>query len=586
MKTNYKSGGVFVSILVESKYEHPVIKPFIERCTYGIYYLFCPNCSYKGKEVGEDIDRRRNYKCPHCMGKVKYKEKYTDTIYKPKIFHSQIKISKKNITFYIRWFKYKITDGQVRDTQLYPLYKNESISYNIEKKQLYYIEYTRKGKTKNIIPISLGKKESGSLFDDFLSRTYGSIQEAENNKEVPVHSKEFLEQIFNLLPKYTDKENLNLIDAILLLKYPFLLNFPKYQEIDFSYYVRVASRKTLRYLEKSKGMKELVEIISKYPPSKKEISKMLTLNSKLLVHYLNIRRYIPNVGHRTALLEKIKWISDNEHEREYNMAFEPSEYQINRDDFYLFNPIHRKYNYRKRLFNFYKKFKLEDSFYEQIYKRLIKTNDIEKAFYSLDHEHTIKDTWLLIDKISNYQEFPEFKEPLLKILRGKKTIFKVHDDLIQLNLEIRKKYPHNHLEPISYTNGTIDYFECEIENINFKLPRSDIELFMVSDQLKNCVDGYYSSVKSKYCVIVYCTDHRGEILACLEFRGNYLLQALGYDNELLDEKVQSIVRKYCKERDINIACKYHIPDVKDEDLSNKDSFIIETNEEVNLNEVC
>ncbi|WP_176543393.1 PcfJ domain-containing protein [Bacillus cereus] len=579
-----------MSILVESKYEHPVIKPFIESVNYGLYFLFCPNCSYQGVQVDEKIDRRRKYKCPHCMGKVKFNQEYTNSIYKHKILHSQIKMNENNITFFIRWFKYDISHQKLNG-QLYPIYKNESISYNIQKRQLYYIEYTRTGKTKNIIPISLGKKESDSLFDRFLSTTCGCIQEAENNKEVPVHSKIFLDQIFNLLPKYADKNKLNLIDAILLLKYPFLLNFPKYQDIDFSYYVRVASRKTLSHLEKSKGMKELVEIISKYPPSKKEISKMLTLNSKLMVHYLNIRRYIPNVGHRTALLEKIKWISDNEHEREYHMAFEPSEYQINRDDFYLFNPIHRKSDYRKRLFNFYKKFNLEDCFYEQIYTRLIKTNDIEKAFYSLDHEHTIKDTWLLINRISNYQEFPEFKEPLLKILRGKKTIFKVHDDLIHLNLEIRKKYPHNYLEPIIYSNGTIDYFECEIENINFKLPRSDIELFMVSDKLKNCVDGYYSSIKSYNCVIVYCTDHTGEIVACLEFRSHYgsstrLAQALGYDNELLDEKVQNIVRKYCKERDIEIDCKYHIPDVKDEDVSNKNSRIIETNEEVNLHEVC
>lgn len=587
---NYKSGGVFVSIIVESKYEHPVIKPFIESVTYGLYFLFCPNCSYQGIEVAERIDRRRKYKCPHCMGKVKYNKEYTNSIYKHKIIHSQIKMNEKNITFFIRWFRYDIAHEKLNG-QLYPVYKNESISYNIQKKQLYYIEYTRKGKTKNIIPISLGKKESGSLFDKFLSTTYGSIQEAENNKEVPVHSKIFLEQIFSLLPEYADKNKLNLIDAILLLKYPFLHNFPKYQDIDFSYYVRVASRKTLNDLEKSNGMKELVEIISKYPPSKKEISKMLTLNSKLMIHYLNIRRYIPNVGNRMALLEKIKWISDNDHKSEYYMTFDPSNFQINRDDFYLFNPIHRKYNYRKRLFNFYKKFKLENRFFEQIYKGLIKTNDIEKAFYSLDHEHTIKDTWLLIDKISNYKEFPEFKRELLKILRGEKTIYRVHDDLILLNLEIRKKYPHNDLEPINYTDGTIDYFECEIENVNFQLPRSDVELFMVSHKLKNCVDGYYSSVKSKYCVIVYCTDHTGEIVACLEFRNHYgvsakLVQALGYDNQLLDEKVQNIVRKYCKERDIEIFCKYHIPDVKDEDVLNKDSFISKTNEEVNLNEVC
>ncbi|PDY14176.1 hypothetical protein COO16_04230 [Bacillus pseudomycoides] len=67
-----------MSILVESKYEHPVIKPFIERCTFGIYYLFCPKCSYKGKMLGEKIDRRRKYKCPHCMEKVKYNEEYTN----------------------------------------------------------------------------------------------------------------------------------------------------------------------------------------------------------------------------------------------------------------------------------------------------------------------------------------------------------------------------------------------------------------------------------------------------------------------------------------------------------------------------
>ncbi|MEH6892650.1 hypothetical protein V7024_23920, partial [Bacillus sp. JJ864] len=227
----------------------------------------------------------------------------------------------------------------------------------------------------------------------------------------------------------------------------------------------------------------------------------------------------------------------------------------------------------------------------QIYKGLIKTNDIEKAFYSLDHEHTIKDTWLLIDKISNYKEFPEFKGKLLKILRGEKTIYRVHDDLIQFNLEIRIKYPHNDLEPINYTEGTINYFECEIENVNFKLPRSDVELFMVSHKLKNCVDGYYLRVKSKYCVIVYCTDHTGEIVACLEFRNHYgisarLVQALGYDNELLDGKVQSIVRKYCKERDIKIDCKYHIPDVKDEGVLNENSHVMGINEVGNLHEVC
>ncbi|WP_242293112.1 hypothetical protein, partial [Bacillus cereus group sp. BfR-BA-01441] len=149
-----------MSIIVESKYEHPVIKPFIESVTYGLYFLFCPNCSYQGIEVAERIDRRRKYKCPHCMGKVKYNKEYTNSIYKHKIIHSQIKMNEKNITFFIRWFRYDIAHEKLNG-QLYPVYKNESISYNIQKKQLYYIEYTRKGKTKNIIPISLGKKESG-----------------------------------------------------------------------------------------------------------------------------------------------------------------------------------------------------------------------------------------------------------------------------------------------------------------------------------------------------------------------------------------------------------------------------------------
>ncbi|PEB42224.1 hypothetical protein COO06_07890 [Bacillus pseudomycoides] len=590
MKMNYKSGGIFVSILVESKYEHPVIKPFIKRCTFGIYYLFCPNCSYKGEMVGEKIDRRRKYKCPHCMEKVKYNEEYTDSIHNRKIFHSQIKINEKNITFYIRSFKYKITDGELKDIQLYPVYKNESISYNIQNKQLYYIEYTRKGKTKNIIPISLGKKGSDSIFDNFLSTTYGSIQEAENNKIVPVHSETFMKEIFDLLPEYAQKDKLNLIDAILILKYPFLLNFPQYQNLDFSYYIRVASRKTLNDLEKSKGMKELIEIVSKYPPSKKEISKIISLNSRLMIHYLNIRRYIPNVGNRMALLEKFKWISDNEHNADY-MLFDPHCHQINRDDFYLFNPLHKKVEFRRRIFNFYKKYKLEDYFYEQVYKGLIHTNDVDDASLYLHRERMIDDTWMLIDKVSSYQEFPEFKGKLLKIISGAKKLKKVHDDLIQLNLEIRKKYPHNNIEPINYTDGTIDDFECEIENIKFKIPRSDIELFMVSDRLENCVDGYYSRIKSKYCVIVYCTDHTGEIIACLEFRNYYgsstrLVQALGYDNELLDGIVQTIVRKYCKERDIDIDCKHHIPDIKDDEVSNDDSYLIETNEEINLHEVC
>ncbi|PDY14175.1 hypothetical protein COO16_04225 [Bacillus pseudomycoides] len=256
--------------------------------------------------------------------------------------------------------------------------------------------------------------------------------------------------------------------------------------------------------------------------------------------------------------------------------------QINRDDFYLFNPFHKKDDFRRRIFTFYKKYKLEDYFYEQVYKGLIHINDIDDASWYLYRERWLDDTWMLIDKISSYQEFPEFKDRLLKIISGSKKLKKVHDDLIQLNLEIRKKYPHNNIELINYTDETINDFECEIENIKFKLPRSDIELFMVSDRLENCVDGYYSRIKSKNCVIVYCTDHTGDIIACLEFRNYYggptrLVQALGYDNELLDKKVQAIVRKYCKERDIDIDCKYHIPDVEIE----KDGYVLNTDTKLN-----
>lgn len=96
--------------------------------------------------------------------------------------------------------------------------------------------------------------------------------------------------------------------------------------------------------------------------------------------------------------------------------------------------------------------------------------------------------------------------------------------------------------------------QLESGYLNFFVPDQSKELDQASDAFHNCVKTYRDRVHQGECQIVLMTDDIGRMLACLEVRGNALVQAkLKYNKPVFEDAVvNGAVRDWCRKANLVI----------------------------------
>lgn len=96
--------------------------------------------------------------------------------------------------------------------------------------------------------------------------------------------------------------------------------------------------------------------------------------------------------------------------------------------------------------------------------------------------------------------------------------------------------------------------QMQMDMVKFYLPNHSNELKHGSDVFHNCVRTYSRRVLEKQCQIVYMTDDNGKLTACLEIRGNELVQAkLKYNRPVSgDSAVNGAVVDWCRKVGLRI----------------------------------
>ena len=95
----------------------------------------------------------------------------------------------------------------------------------------------------------------------------------------------------------------------------------------------------------------------------------------------------------------------------------------------------------------------------------------------------------------------------------------------------------------------------QLDQLKFFLPEHSKELMEIGDQMHNCVRTYDESMRLGKSYIVPVTDDNGKLVACLEVRGNALVQAKLKRNEPVrkDKKLCAAVLDWCRKTGLSIG---------------------------------
>lgn len=96
----------------------------------------------------------------------------------------------------------------------------------------------------------------------------------------------------------------------------------------------------------------------------------------------------------------------------------------------------------------------------------------------------------------------------------------------------------------------------QMDQVKFFLPQHSRELIAGSRIFHNCVRTYANRVLDRKCQIVFMTDDRGKLVACLEIRGDKLVQAkLKFNKPVAtDSAVNGAVVDWCNRVGLKLAC--------------------------------
>ena len=97
-------------------------------------------------------------------------------------------------------------------------------------------------------------------------------------------------------------------------------------------------------------------------------------------------------------------------------------------------------------------------------------------------------------------------------------------------------------------------FEMQKDSLKFFLPDTAWQLRDGGREFNNCVYTYAKRVKDGECQIAFMADDKGKLVACLEIRGDRLVQAkLKFNRPVKqDDEVQQEIIKWCKVKKIKI----------------------------------
>ena len=111
---------------------------------------------------------------------------------------------------------------------------------------------------------------------------------------------------------------------------------------------------------------------------------------------------------------------------------------------------------------------------------------------------------------------------------------------------------------IRYKKSELELYEMDIENVSFRLPKSDSEMFDLTIKFNNCVWSYFTDVLNRISIIVYSykDNNPDNVVACIELQDNEPVQVLGkYNNEITDEKDNEILDRYFDSLKTRMAAK-------------------------------
>ena len=137
-------------------------------------------------------------------------------------------------------------------------------------------------------------------------------------------------------------------------------------------------------------------------------------------------------------------------------------------------------------------------------------------------------------------------EPMTRIPAGR-----AHDWLVDKMREIEEKGFALHVPEAIQRR-----LQMQLDNgyLRFFVPQHSHDLDNASRIFHNCVRTYSNRVANGECQIVLMTDDKGLLKACLEIRGNALVQAKLKFNKPVsaDAAVNSAIRDWCRDTGLTI----------------------------------
>ena len=162
-----------------------------------------------------------------------------------------------------------------------------------------------------------------------------------------------------------------------------------------------------------------------------------------------------------------------------------------------------------------------------------------EAFLEQVEPRTLKDALNLYDELTNASK------PLVRDFKLKD----VHDKLVKMVNEQR-----NSNYSLDIPEHIRRRFEMQKDSLKFFLPDTAWQLRDGGREFSNCVYTYAKRVKDGECQIAFMSDDKGKLVACLEIRGDKLVQAkLKFNRPVKqDDEVQQEIIKWCKVKKIKI----------------------------------
>lgn len=181
----------------------------------------------------------------------------------------------------------------------------------------------------------------------------------------------------------------------------------------------------------------------------------------------------------------------------------------------------------------YGNLKLKDEYYKRLHEQYGETQVINAIFKNKNNFMAYLDT------IRNYEiiinSIPKYRLPVKRL-----RLIDLHDKIASDATRISKA-PRTY----EYSEKILEVFDDKIINdITFKVAKSNIELTNIGSIMHICVGGYDRHVESKNCFIVYGVKDN-KIMTCIEINNEFKVrQVKAYRNNHLSEEDQKTVVEY------------------------------------------